>query len=66
MATDLLGGELTTVEAALVSTYQDLKGLCAQDLPPVAHANVRAALAVYANAVTSMGLVYEHLLDLDV
>lgn len=66
MPSDLLGAELTASEARLLATYEDLKALCAEDLPPVAHANVRAALAVYANAVVSMGLAYEHLLDLDV
>lgn len=65
-ATDLIGTELTAAEELLLATYEDLKRLCAGDLPPVAHANVRAALAVYANAVVSMGLVYEQLLDLDV
>ena len=66
MATDLIGTELTAVEERLLATYEDLKRLCGEELAPVAHANVRAALAVYANAVTSMGLVYEQLLDLDV
>lgn len=66
MATDLIGAELTAAEERLLATYEDLKRLCEEDLPPVAHANVRAALAVYANAVVSMGLVYEQLLDLEV
>lgn len=66
VATDLIGAELTTTEERLLATYADLKSLCEAELPPVAHANVRAALAVYANAVVSMGLAYEPLLDLDV
>ncbi len=66
MTTDLIGTELTPTEERLLATYEDLKRLCAEDLPPVAHANVRAALAVYANVVVSMGLVYEELLELGV
>ena len=66
MASDLIGTELTATEERLVATYESLKQLCAEELPPVAHANVRAALAVYANAVVSLGLVYEPLLELDV
>lgn len=66
MTTDLIGAELTPTEERLLATYEDLKALCREELPPVAHANVRAALAVYANVVVSMGLVYEELLDLGV
>ncbi|MBS1869698.1 MAG: hypothetical protein JSS99_08545 [Actinobacteria bacterium] len=66
MATDLIGAELTATEERLLATYEDLKALCREELPPVAHANVRAALAVYANVVVSMGLAYEELLDLGV
>jgi hypothetical protein len=65
MPTDLLGNPLTPAEERLLATYEDLKALCGdEDLPPVAQANVRAALAVYANAVTGLGLEYEHLHDL--
>jgi hypothetical protein len=66
MATDLIGAELTPAEGLLLATYEDLKRLCTEELPPVAHANVRAALAVYANAIVSLGLAYEELLDLEV
>lgn len=66
MATDLIGTELTAVEERLLATYENLKTLCAEDLPPVAHANVRAALAVYANAVVSLGIACEPLAELDV
>ena len=64
MANDLLGTPLTPAEERLLATYEDLKALCAEDLPPIASANVRAALAVYYNAVNGLGLVHEHLTDL--
>jgi hypothetical protein len=63
---DLIGAELTAVEARLVGVYEELKALCGEDLDPVAAANVRAALALMHNAVCSLGLVYEHLSDLGV
>ncbi|ADB50576.1 hypothetical protein [Conexibacter woesei] len=66
MTTDLIGTELTAPEERLLATYESLKQLCREELPPVAHANVRAALAVYVNAIVSMGLAYEPLLDLEV
>lgn len=66
MTTDLIGVELTATEERLLAAYEDLKQLCREELPPVAHANVRAALAVYSNVVVSMGLAYELLLDLEV
>lgn len=66
MARDLLGRELDPVEQRLLATYEDLKSLCGEDLPPVARANLRAALALYANAITGLALGYEHLLDLRV
>ncbi len=66
MAVDLLGRPVDPLEQRLMATYEELKALCAEDLPPVAAANVRAALAVYANAINSLGLAHEHLLDLGV
>jgi hypothetical protein len=66
VATDLLGREHDPLEARLLATFEELKALCREDLPPVAHANVRAALAVYANAVNGLALAHEHLTDLDV
>lgn len=66
MRVDLIGAELTAVEARLVGVYEELKALCGEDLDPVAAANVRAALALMHNAVCSLGLVYEHLSDLGV
>lgn len=66
MSQDLLGGELTADEARLLAVYDELKALCAADLPPVAHANVRAALALLHNVVNGLALRYEHLTDLDV
>jgi hypothetical protein len=66
MSHDLLGGELTAVEARLTGVYDELKALCGEDLPPLAHANVRAALALMHNVVNGLALRYEHLSDLDV
>lgn len=50
----------------MLAVYDELKALCVDELPPVAHANVRAALAQLSHAVNSLGLVHEHLIDLDV
>ena len=61
---DLLGDELTESEQRLVDVYEDLKRLCEDDLPPVAAANVRAALALIHQAVNGLALEYEHLPDL--
>lgn len=66
MSTDLLGGKLTAEEQRLLDVYNELKALCASDLPPNAAANVRAALALMHNAVNGLALVYEHLTDLGV
>jgi hypothetical protein len=63
---DLLGDELDGSEERLLAVYEQLKALCGEDLPPIAHANVRAALALMHNVVTGLGLEYEHLTDLDV
>jgi hypothetical protein len=66
MTKDLLGSELTPVEARLLAVYEELKSLCGEEMPPNAHANVRAALALMHNAVTGLALEYEHLSDLGV
>jgi Family of unknown function (DUF6052) len=66
MAVDLIGTELTLVETRLLALYEELKSLCGEDMPPNAHANVRAALALMHNAVTGLALEYEHLSDLGV
>jgi len=66
MSTDLIGNELTESEQRLLDVYEALKRLCAEDLPPVAAANVRAALAQIHNAVNGLMLTYEHLTDLGV
>ncbi|MGO9958644.1 MAG: DUF6052 family protein [Solirubrobacteraceae bacterium] len=66
MTQDLLGNELADFEQRLLNVYEELKALCAEDLPPIAHANVRAALALMHNVVNGMALEYEHLTDLDV
>jgi hypothetical protein len=66
MTVDLLGSELTPSEERLLAVYDELKALCAEDLPPLAHANVRAALALMHNVVNGLALRYEHLSDLGV
>ncbi|MGZ4179266.1 MAG: hypothetical protein ACXVUL_01070 [Solirubrobacteraceae bacterium] len=66
MTVDLLGSELTEAESRLLAVYEELKSLCGEDLPPNAHANVRAALALMHNVVTGLALQYEHLSDLGV
>ncbi len=63
---DLLGAEMTATEERLLAVYVELKALCAEDLPPIAAANVRAALALMHNVVNGLALRYEHLSDLDV
>jgi hypothetical protein len=66
MTRDLLGEEMTASEERLLTVYEELKALCAEDLPPNAAANVRAALALMHNAVNGLALRYEHLSDLGV
>lgn len=66
ISTDLLGLPISEYEVRLLGVYEELKALCAEDLPPVAHCNVRAALALMHNVVTSLALEYEHLSDLGV
>ncbi len=66
IAVDLLGAELDASEQRLLAVYEELKALCAEDLPPLAHANVRAALALMHNVVNGLALKYEHLSDLGV
>ncbi len=66
VAVDLLGNRLTASEEQLLAVYQELKALCEQDLDPIAHANVRAALALMHQVVNGLALEYEHLTDLDV
>ncbi len=66
MSVDLLGSSLSPSEERLLSVYEELKALCAEDLPPNAAANVRAALALMHNVVAGLALRYEHLSDLGV
>jgi hypothetical protein len=66
MRTDLLGAELTPAETRLLAIYEEMKSLCAEDLPPNAGANLRAALALMHNVVNGLALEYEHLSDLGV
>jgi hypothetical protein len=61
---DLLGNELSPSEQRLLAVYAELKALCEEDLPPNAHAGVRASLALMHNVVSGLGLEYEHLTDL--
>jgi hypothetical protein len=63
---DLLGEPMSASEQRLLAVYEELKALCREDLPPIAHANVRAALALMHNAVNGLALEYEHLSDLGV
>jgi hypothetical protein len=65
-AQDLIGQALTPSEVRLLAVYEELKALCSEDLPPVAHANVRASLALMHNVVNGLALRYEHLTDLNV
>ena len=63
---DLLGGEMSGAEVRLLAVYDELKALCAEELPPVAAANTRAALGLMHQVVNGLALRYEHLSDLDV
>ena len=63
MTVDLLGDELSPSEARLLAVYEELKALCAEDLPPIAGADVRASLALMHNVVNGLALEYEHLSD---
>ncbi len=64
MTVDLLGSELTSAEQRLLAVYEELKSLCAEELPPNASVGVRASLALMHNVVTGLVLEYEHLTDL--
>ena len=66
MSSDLIGGEMSEAETRLLAVYDELKALCAEDLPPVAAANTRAALGLMHQVVNGLALRYEHLSDLDV
>ena len=66
MTVDLLGSAMSESEERLIAVYEELKALCAMELPPNAHANVAAALALMHNVVNGLALEYEHLSDLGV
>jgi Family of unknown function (DUF6052) len=67
MTLDLIGTPLTPHEERLLAVYEELKALCSEEeLPPLAQANVRAALALMHNVVNGLALRYEHLSDLGV
>jgi len=63
---DLLGRELSPSEQRLLAVYEELKSLCAEDLPPNAQCGVRASLALMHNVVNGLTLEYEHLNDVGV
>ncbi len=64
---DLLGNPLDDAERAVLEIYTGLiAALRRDDLPPCVAANLRAALAPVAIAVTDLGLRFEHLTDLGV
>jgi hypothetical protein len=65
MPQDFLGHELTAAESEIRDVYERLKRLCDQELPPVAGANLRHALAATYNAVNGLCLAHEHLVDLE-
>ena len=65
-AVDLLDQEISASEQRLLAVYEELKTLCDEDLPPLAHANVRASLALMHNVVNGLALKYEHLSDVGV
>ena len=65
--TDLLGHGLDEPERAVLQIYTALSDAVQRDdLPPCVAANLRAALAPVAIAVTDLGLRFEHLTDLSV
>lgn len=65
--TDLLGKPLNEQESALLSVYQELKKLAAQDdLPPSAARNVKQALAAMWQATNDLALQFEQLYDVGV
>jgi hypothetical protein len=66
MPTDLLGTELTAQEAKLLAVYRQLKELLTEDgLAPSTRSNLLAAIAPLGVAVAGLGLVFEHLTDLN-
>ncbi len=65
--TDLLGKPLSEQESALLSVYQELKKLAAQDdLPPCAARNVKQALSAMWQATNDLDLQFEQLYDVGV
>lgn len=65
--TDLLGKPLTEQERELLSVYEALKKLAAQDdLPPCAARNVRRALMSMWQATNDLNLQFEQLYEFGV
>ncbi len=66
-STDLIGRPLTDQERELLSVYESLKRLAAQDdLPPCAARNVRKALSSMWQATNDLALQFEQLYELGV
>lgn len=62
--TDLIGHPLSEQEQRLLSLYRAVKDFAADEgLAPTTRSNVLAALAPLGVAVTSLGLTFEHLVD---
>lgn len=67
MTTDLLGAELTDAERELADLYARLCAFVRRDdLAPSTRAGALAALAPLAVAMTDLGIVFEHLVDVGV
>ena len=63
MSNDLLNNTITADEAVILTVYTELKELVSRDLPPLAAANLRDALASLSIVVTGLALDYENLID---
>jgi hypothetical protein len=67
MQTDLLGRPVSELEQRLLAVYGELKALKqAPDLPPMAEANLRHAVAHLWNVVNGLDLEFEQLSDLGI
>ncbi len=65
--TDMLGQELTPVEAELLELYERAKALLGRDdLAPCARRNVVQSAAALNQAVNDLGITWEPLYDLGV
>lgn len=65
MNTDLIGRPLTPQEQRLLDVYREVKSFANDEsLAPTTKSNLLAALAPLGVAVTSLGITFEHLVDL--